>query len=426
MATPWVASVLAALASPHPGQPSPAPPGAAEAPPPIAETDEQARTLPSIPTAETEAVPAVDLSAAYTFDVWHVARGGVRRGWRYLDNLDLTARVSLERAIGWQGATLFAYALYNNGRGLSEDLVGDAQGVSNIETPVAAVRLYEAWLEQRLVRDRASVKVGLYDLNSEFDTNDTGSLFLNSSHGIGADFSQSGRNGPSIFPVTALALRVDYRLDAAWLVRAAILDGIPGDPGRPRRTAVRLGGGDGALLVAEVEYRSGATKLLAGYWRYTARFEAIGPGPSPGRPRTGSGNDGAYLLAERRLARFGADEARNLAGWLRVGAAEDEFNPADLYLGGGLVATGTLESRPQDQFGLAVAGVRFGRPFRQVPTGPGQVGEREEIAFEATYRAVLAPWLSLQPDLQYVVNPGGRSDLRDALAVAIRVQIGLP
>jgi len=39
-------------------------------------------------------------------------RGGVRRGSRYLDNLDVTLVVDAERAFGWGGATLFAYGLY--------------------------------------------------------------------------------------------------------------------------------------------------------------------------------------------------------------------------------------------------------------------------------------------------------------------------
>ena len=111
--------------------------------------------------------PAIDLVVVYTADVWHNARGGLRRGWRYLDNLDVTLTVDTERAIGWRDATLFVYGLYNNGQALTGDLIGDVQGVSNIETGARAVRLYEAWVEQRF--GRASIKFGLYDLNSEFD-----------------------------------------------------------------------------------------------------------------------------------------------------------------------------------------------------------------------------------------------------------------
>ena len=77
---------------------------------------------------------------------------------------------------------------------------------------------------------------------------DAANLFVNPAHGIGTDFSQSGSNGPSIFPVTSLALRLQYRASASTSLRLAVLDGVPGDPDRPGHTAIKLGGGDRALL----------------------------------------------------------------------------------------------------------------------------------------------------------------------------------
>src|SRR3546814_12299182 len=89
--------------------------------------------------------------------------------------------------------TLFPYTTlfrsYNNGRSIS-DLAGDVQAVSNIETGVRALRLYEAWIDQK-IGDAASIKLGLYDLNSEFDALDTAGFFVSSPNGIGTDIAQS-------------------------------------------------------------------------------------------------------------------------------------------------------------------------------------------------------------------------------------------
>jgi porin len=63
--------------------------------------------------------------------------------------------------------------------------------VSNIDAS-DAWKIYEAWLKQSLFQDRLPVLAGLYDLNSEFDVIESAGLFLNSSHGIGADYSQTG------------------------------------------------------------------------------------------------------------------------------------------------------------------------------------------------------------------------------------------
>jgi len=359
----------------------------------------------------------IDLSVVYTFDVWRNASGGRRRGWRYLDNLDVILAVDAERAFGWNGTTIFIYGLYNNGSSLTDELVGDLQTVSNIDAGAQAARLYEAWVEQRFASDRASVKVGLYDLNSEFDTNNSNALFINSSHGIGPDLSQTGRNGPSIFPVTALAVRADYRLGDAWLVRAAVLDGVPGNPDRPKRTAIRLGDGDGALLVSEVEYRDSSMKAAAGYWRYTARFDDLATG------RARRGNDGVYVMVERRLMREG-DSDQGLSGWLRLGFADSGHNVITRFYGAGLVRTGAILNRDEDQFGIAVAWAEISAPYRRVMRNAGTPAVRNEVNIEITYRAALTPWLIVQPDLQYTINPGADPARRNAKSLGVRFEFG--
>lgn len=363
--------------------------------------------------------PAADLSVAYTFDLWTNALGGIRRGSRYLDNLDVTLTLDGAGLVGWTGATLFAHGLYNNGVSLTDELVGDSQTVSNIDAGTRATRLYEFWLEQRLPGGRASLKFGLYDLNSEFDTNDSAGLFINSSHGIGPDFSQSGRNGPSIFPVTSLALRGNYELADGVTVRAAVLDAVPGDPDRPSRTAVRLGNGEGALVIAEFQYSDAATKAAIGHWRYSAAQEAVAS-QLDGVPRRLARNAGLYLLVERKLAAE-VDAAQGLAAWVRVGAARPRLNPVGRYFGAGVVYTGALAGRDDDRLGLAIGWAEFGRPYRRAKHRIGDRSDRREINVEATYSAPIRPWLSLQPDIQFIVNPGGDPGLGDALVVGLRV-----
>lgn len=376
-------------------------------------------------SAEGEGEPAAfDLSVVYTADIWRNARGGLSKGWRHLDNLDVTLTLDTERAFGWEGATLFLYGLYNNGESLSEELVGDLQVVSNIDAGVQAARLYEAWAEQRLMEGRLSLKAGLYDLNSEFDTTESGGLFLSSSHGIGPDFSQTGENGPSIFPLTSLAIRAEYSFSGKLLFRAAVLDGVPGDPDRPRRTAVRLSSDDGALLVAELNYLDERTKIGVGSWRYTAKFEDQLASARAGVPVEGRGNGGAYMLAERRLTREKTDGVQGLAGWARFGVADERFNQIRHYLGGGLVYVGPFGGRDEDQLGLAFSRVRFGTRYRKAAALAGEQVGRGETSVELTYRAALAPWLTLQPDLQYVINPSGVPGRRDALVLGIRTELG--
>jgi porin len=369
--------------------------------------------------SKKDGTPAVDVSVVYTAEVFANALGGRRRGTRYLDNLDVTLSIDAERALGWKGATIFAYGLYNNGKPFAEEVVGAAQGVSNVETGVRAPRLYEAWVEQRFAGDRASVKLGLYDLNSEFDAIEAASLFINPSHGIGPDFSQSGRNGPSIFPVTSLALRADYKPGDRWTLRAAILDGVPGDPDQPSRTTIRLNRRDGALGAVEVNRATNHMRAGVGYWRYSGSFQRLS-----GKPARKRGNDGFYAFIEGRLSREEGDKDQGLAGWIRLGFADPSFNPIKHYLGGGLTYTGPIRGRDADQVGLAIGSANFGGAVRRSSALVGDPLQARELIIEATYRAPVTRRLTIQPDLQIVFGPGGRRTTSDALILGLRGEIG--
>lgn len=346
------------------------------------------------------AVPAMaedgGLSAeiAYTGEAL-AGQGGGRID--YVDNLDLT--------LAWQGGDtqVFVYGLYNNGRDFSGARYPRGWVASEIETGVKAARLYEAWVDQSLAGGSLSVRAGLYDLNSEFDALDAASLFINPAHGIGTDISQSGRNGPSIFPFTSLAVRVQARLDDRTSLRLAVLDGVPGNPLAPKRTAIKLGNGDGALLASEVERLAGKWRLIAGYWRYTAQQDVLDG--TAGEVRLGA--QGAYLRGEGRL--HGSDCGPRLDGFFRVGWADQRFHEVTKFGSAGLRWRGLLQGRPNDEAGLAIAASFSGKRARRAALALGEPIARGDLAFEATYALALTEWLTIQPDLQYFINPAHES-----------------
>jgi porin len=53
----------------------------------------------------------------------------------------------------------------------------------------------------------------------------------------------------------------------------------------------------------------------------------------------------------------------------------------------------------------------------------GGLSEGNETAFEIFYKVQVLPWLSVQPDVQYIVNPGG--DGEDAVAIGLRLETTL-
>jgi len=349
------------------------------------------------------------VQATYTSEVMGNAAGGLDRGTRYLDNLDIILEADMERLVGWTGAKVQVYGLYNNGNSISE-LVGDTQAVSNIEAGTQALRLYEAWIDQK-IGERLSLRAGLYDLNSEFDALEASGLFVSSPHGIGTDFSQSGENGPSIFPSTSLAVRVQWQPAEGWVIRAAILDGVPGDPDRPRRTRIKLGNGDGVLLVGEIEAPLGGGKLLLGRWQYTAPFDLNdGSGAE-------TGNAGTYVRGEFPLS---GDADREVDAFFRLGTAAGRFNIFDRFASSGLKFSNWVPGREDDEFGIAIAAAFTSDSFRAA-TGAGS----SEVAVEATYRAPINSWLTLQPSVHYIRNPSADPGIADALVFGLRAEFSI-
>ena len=352
----------------------------------------------------------VSVEATYVGDLWSAVDGGLSDSAVYIQQLDVGVTIDLERVIaGWEGATLYVQGSYNDGSEFSA-LAGDAQIVSNIEAGVTAVRLYEAWLQQEL-DERSSIKVGLIDLNTEFDVLDHAGLFINSAHGVGSVLGLSGENGPSIFPATSLAARVDYEFDSGLTLRLGVFDGVPGDLDRPNATAIKLGHGEGVLVATEAELPLPAGKLLFGHWRYTADFETIDGFAA-------NNNRGWYVRGEHWLTPPAQDEKAGLAGFFRIGTGEGSINPFDTFLGAGLTYYGPLEGRPEDRLGLALATVFASDVFERISGARGA-----ETNIELTYSAQLTDWLRLQPEIQYVSNPAADPATGNALALGLRVEL---
>jgi porin len=365
----------------------------------------------------------VDVRIIYTGDTLAVVTGGLRRHTAYLDNTDMTLTLDAEPLVGWTGARFFVYGLGDHGRDPSAALVGDLSGIDNIEAP-DTFKLYEAWYLQELFAGRFSILGGLYNLNGEFDVDESAQTFINSAFGIGTEYSQAGRNGPSIFPVTSLAVRLRVRPTEHWYVQTAVLDGAPGSRRDDGGTQIVWQGRDGVLIAAETAcvlgQEEGAAvaygKYAFGGWAYSTRLPRL----ESDSAREHSGSHGLYAFVEQQVYREATDPTQGLALFVRVGYANPTFNPIEWTLSGGGTYTGLVPGRDADLFGVAATTAWSGHDARDAGRAVGEPVLGAETVIEMTYRIQLTPWLTLQPDLQYLVNPGLSSTIKDALVVGTR------
>lgn len=371
-------------------------------------------TMLALAAAARAEEPLIALAAFNTTDMLANVQGGLARQGRVMNKLDVTASYMGDDH-GHPGLQLFLNLQATTGANFSGKVVGDFQTISSIDAP-AGGRVLNAWVAQEW-DGLGGVKLGVMDLNAEFDVHQTGALFVHSAHGIGTDFSQTGQNGPSIYPTMGLGATAWWIPGEHWQFRAGLFEGAPGNPDHPGRTEFLFAQDEGALIVAEARNRITPNfSIIAGVWHYTASFDAL----DSGNPRRIGGNSGFYVMADRVLYAAPDNERNNLSAYLRFGAADGRINSFDVTWSGGLVYTG-LWDREADQIGLAFAYARQGSAARQAILAGGATPGSAETGLEAIYSFVVSEKLMIQPDLQYVITPGGDAAIQNALVAGTRL-----
>jgi porin len=366
---------------------------------------------------EAEDAPGLSFSAAYTGDLRRNTTGGLAVDDAYAQAADFGVTWTTDGLLSAARMTTNLAVMYLGGKGISGEVVGDAQGINNIEADQGWY-LYESWVEFGFGERSNSLRAGVLDLNAEFDTPVTSGLFVSSPFGIGTELSQTGERGPGVWPLTGLGIRAAGEINPSVRWRLGAYDGAPGsDAGG--FTSTRVSRDEGALLAGELEYSSERFhKLAFGAWSYTARFAPIDAELNPA-PRA-RGNDGFYALVDLRLASAGKTA---IDGALRVGTASGRFNAFDRYAGAAITASHFWASRPGDAVGLGVAYAHTGAPYRAVQSFLAQPATAGETSVELVYRAELAGWLSVLPSVQYVRDPGADSALGDAWVAGLRFEV---
>ncbi|MFZ3174308.1 MAG: carbohydrate porin [Thiobacillus sp.] len=388
---------------------------------------------------EAQQTSAADNGIAFGFlyraDVFSNISGGLEQGTTALGNLDVKFDFNLDTLIGWDGVSVGLHGIASHGGKPNANLVGSSQGVDNIEVDTNAAKLFQAWIQKQFLNEKLSALIGLYDLNSEFYVSHSTGIFLHPSPGIGSELAQTGLNGPSVFPTSSVSLRVGYLPTPQTYVQAVVLDGVPGDTDNPRGTHIQFNDGDGALRVVEAGYIPGKAKggelaspsqtdkYAVGAWSYTSRFADLVAVDGVGDPLMRKGNRGFYVLAERTLHRGTRNPDSHAEGFIRYGRANADFNQFSSYFQTGLVFSGMIAGRSEDQFAVSYSSARTGDKHRLAASIAGAEATSHESVWEATYRAHATPWLSVQPNIQYVINPGADAQIKNATVLGVRFEM---
>ncbi len=368
--------------------------------------------------------------------------GGLHRGAVY-DGLT-TASVKVDNVGGLEGLSFYASMLQIHGRGPTPNLVGSLQSVTNTEA-TRSTKLYGLWIEQALFGGDLTVRIGQEGATDEFMLAKSAAIFIDSSFGFPAAMALSLPSGGPNYPLAAPMVRAQYKLDERFTLLGAVFDGDPagvgpGDPQRRDLTGSAFRTRDGAMSFLELWYAAGSDGedgrpglYKIGAWYHSGRFadpvrDTLGrPLASPasnGVPRQFRGNRAVYAVMDQTVWRPAHAKDGGISVFAMATIAPDDRNVANLSVTGGVNWTGPFPGRDKDVAGLAFATTDLGSAQRSFGADLVRFGaasapfKTHETVVELTYQYRAMPGLTLQPDLQYVVNPG--AGLPNATGVALK------
>ncbi len=365
--------------------------------------------------------------------------GGVRQGFEV--NGVTTAQVQLDTKplFGLQGGIVSVSGFHIWGGDLSESNLLNLQTVSGLEAP-ASLRLWELWYQQNF-GERFDVKIGEQSLDNEFMMSQNAGYFLNSVMGWPMLPAANLPGGGPAYPLAGLGVRARARPSDAITIMAGVFNGSPiplNSPNTPQSNpnGVSFPLNTGVLAIAELQYtfpaaspsgKPAADGPLPGTYKIggwydsedfdSQRVDNLGlPLASPesdGTPAKKQGDYSLYAVADQMVWR-GSDPVRNISAFLRGEFTTlQDRNLISFSMNGGLSLHDPLPGRDNDVFGLGfgIARVTSGasnadRDLQVFEAAVYTPVRNTETFVEATYQAQVLPSWQIQPDFQYIINPG--------------------
>jgi porin len=384
----------------------------------------------------------ISLAIQETSEVLGNVTGGAKQGGAYDGLTQMLLQLDTRRAFGWYGGTFNVSALQIHGSNLSANNLLTLQTSSGI-TADRSTRLWELWYQQKfLEEDRLDIKVGQQSLDQEFMVSQNANYFLNTMFGWAMVPSADLPGGGPAYPLSALGVRVRARPINSLTFMVGVFNGSPsptnvGDSqiANPSGTSFPLNGG--VLAIAEMQYSYPALGAMLyadrpeplarlyklGVWYDTGSFAdqqfdnlglSLANPRSNGVPVNHRGDFGIYGVADQLIWVDPKESDRTINVFARImGAPQADRNLITFSANAGVTFHEPFLHRDDDTFAIGmgfakVSGSAAALDQATAAFSNSYVPTRtSETYLEVTYQYQATPWWQLQPDIQYVFNPGG-------------------
>jgi porin len=358
--------------------------------------------------------------------------GGLQQGFRQASNLGVDLRFDLQKLVGLAGGSFEISFSERFGSSLSREDIGNVFTVQQVFGG-QTYRLVDVAYQQQLLADRVEFRVGRIAAGDDFLVSPYNYVFVQNGfdgNPVGIFFNAPGMTA---YPNATWGGLVKVKPTERMYVMGGAYNGD---------VSIRANEHHGAdwsmngplFAIGEVGYQinglPGDTGLIgnykAGFWyddHQYIDFTTVARGRAPDVPR---GNWGLYGLFDQVLVRFGglgSNRGFGVTGSLLV-SPDQSVSLMPFFTTAGVVVRGAFASRPTDVGGIGIVYGQFSNDLQDSQRRSAVGIQRYEIALELTYRfRFYKDALFFQPDLQYIIRPGGTGRIPDAFVAGFQVGI---
>jgi porin len=394
------------------------------------------------PQLQTEGIiPYVD----YTSIISGNPSGGIRQtGPKYAQDINFGLTFDMQKLVGWDGATINLDSVDRVGKTIRTE-------VGSVYDPVQiyggqTITLYHVTLEQKFCDDLGSIKLGRLSPGDDFAESPLYNYYMN--NGIDGQiraviddtrfatypFASWGARlrfdpAPEFNIQTGLFQVSDHYVDRNFNGVHFAIHGSDGvqvvqqfgwtpEFNRQPVEAASVDGTDAKAIVSAAARRGLPGHYFIGSYWSNSDYAQFG---TPVKTRI---SYGFYGHADQMVYRVDPDRDLGLTLFGTFACAPQEnISIIPFQLGGGALYLGLFEDRPKDTTIFGVIHGDFSNDYANSVPQPLGGSPAAELDLELGYRVQVTDFAYVQPDVQYIVRPGGTGNIPNAVIVG--AQIGL-
>lgn len=404
----------------------------------------------------------IEFSLNYTTNLAGNPSGGLRQGFTYTDNVGFGVRLDLEKLVGWQGATLTVSGLNRSGTSLSQEYIGNQFTVQQVYGG-QTIMFYGLILTQKFWDDKAELKLGRFATGDDFASSPVYWLYMN--NGIDGNPQALPVNGQfSAYPWAVWAARLRINPSPEWNAMFGAYQVSDRTFNREfHGVNMSIQPNDGVMLISQLGWTPEFFKRRVPSTAQKSASPKSSPQPSDGRvlfgeeknpvpvesdlrglpgnywvgayystwsyPQFGSSASapnayGFYWHGDQMVYQESPGSDQGLTLWTAfVLSPQDNISKLPFQWNAGAFYRGLLPGRDKDvtMFGLVYG--NFSNDYGRA----GLAYEGDTVSFEMAmewgYRFQVADFLYIQPNIQYIIQPGGTGSIPNAFVLGAQIGV---